>query len=151
MLPTYANTAAFLLVLTVFSAALTFPETLEGPLIQQLPSLNLSISQTQLTLLLNYSAPAVEPAPVLNITTPIITPEAIASNNININCQYGPGLSYDSCLDAFNTFKESRTGNLTVGPRIQTGTTYWLKYDLLLPVRWISGMTPSISETSFLT
>ncbi|MCJ1453921.1 hypothetical protein MMC28_004270 [Mycoblastus sanguinarius] len=48
-------------------------------------------------------------------------------------------MNYDSCVDAFNTFQETRTGNLTIGPRAQTAMTYSLQYDLQLPVRWISG------------
>ena len=148
MLPNYVSTATLLLIPTVFSAVLSSPENVDGALIQQLaPPLNLSVSPSLLTSNFNYSTIAAEPAPILNLTTPVLAAGETASNNIDINCRYGTGMNYDSCVDAFNTFQETRTGNLTIGPRAQTAMTYSLQYDLQLPVRWISGIVQYLKSS----
>ncbi|KAK4694687.1 hypothetical protein P7C71_g2938, partial [Lecanoromycetidae sp. Uapishka_2] len=58
-----------------------------------------------------------ESAPLLNLTAPTTPP---SSNGIDIKCGYGTSLNYDSCVDAFNTFRETRTTNLTIGDGLCT-------------------------------
>lgn len=63
-----------------------------------------------------------------------------AQKDIGINCPSGSSLTYDSCVDAFNSFQETRTRNLTVGARAPPGPSgAYQQYDLQLPVRWITG------------
>lgn len=78
------------------------------------------------------------PAPLINITPPLAVEPAASSNDIQIECrgsQYGTGLRYSSCLDAFGTFTSGGTENpVTIGRR-RTG-----EYVQNVPWRWVSGM-----------
>lgn len=78
------------------------------------------------------------PAPLINIILPLAADPPASSNDIHIHCQgtqYGTGLSYSSCLDAFATFTRGAAENpVTIGRR-RTG-----KYTQNVPWRWVSGM-----------
>lgn len=106
--------------------------------IQQLASSNLTLSPAQIVAIADSPTISTNPAPLLNLTAPIIQN---SSNDIDVECGYGTSLIYDSCVDAFNTFKESRTTYLTIGkrPPNDPSTTTRTQYDYQLPIRWISG------------
>lgn len=133
----YYEIATFLLVRITFASASTIPTDTNT---QQLRFSNLSLSPAQIVALSNSSTTSLSPAPALDVTVPTI---AAASNNIDVTCGYGAVLTYDSCVDAFNTFRETRTTNLTIGKRPPAGpdTMQHTQYDLQLPIRWISGTT----------
>lgn len=78
------------------------------------------------------------PAPLINISLPLLRPPATSpSNDIQVQCrgsQFGNGLSYSSCLDAFSTFKEGESSaTILIGRR---GTGVYVRY---LPWKWVSG------------
>ena len=76
--------------------------------------------------------------PLTNISLALAKPPTtLLSNDIQIQCrgsQFGFGLSYRSCLDAFSTFDEGASRvPIRIGRRVTDG------YARYLPWKWVSG------------
>ena len=108
--------------LPLFQDGITTPTTLQ----------NVSSSEPSLNDLLKSSIYAPREVPLLNLTTPDLKSGA---NSFNVRCSPGRELIYNDCLDALNTFLYPLDRNLTIGRRVGIHS----RWDLELPVRWISG------------
>lgn len=79
------------------------------------------------------------PAPLINISMPETTEPTTAPNDYEPDCkgaQYGTNIRYESCLDAFGTFKNGGAANPVRIGRRSTGTDYAQN----VPWKWVSGM-----------
>lgn len=77
------------------------------------------------------------PAPLINITLPQRLNPAASLEDFQINCrgsQYGTGLRYSSCLDAFRTFSHGQAVNPVQIRRRGPGEAAHK-----LPWMWVSG------------
>lgn len=84
-------------------------------------------------------APGDTPAPLANLTLPQSMGPGARLEDLRIDCrgaQYGRGLRYASCLDAFRTFRHGQAVNPAVirrrGPEPAAHKLPWI---------WASGMT----------
>lgn len=78
------------------------------------------------------------PAPLINITLAQSLNPAASPNDLQIDCrgsQYGTGLRYSSCLDAFRTFSHGQAVNPVQIRRRGPGEAAHQ-----LPWMWVSGM-----------
>jgi len=134
MLLPRGTTLSWLLSLTTCSSALNLPP---NPSNLFAPSTAYNLSTAELTLIstLNNSTAPPSPPPLLNLTVPNLPP---ASRNVEVKCSFGHELEYNACLDALNQFVYPPTRSLTIGPR----RALYARWDLELPVRWLSGKNP---------
>ena len=104
---------------------------------------NLSASELQLLISANNTIRPPDPAPYSNTIN--ADPPSI-SNNVHYRCSYGHQLNYADCLDALSTFAFPPETTLMIGNRVS-----FRKWDLNLPVRWISGETRDLSNKTWCT
>lgn len=120
-----------LLITAVSVTALDLPQSQHGITAATTP-FNLSSSELRLISSLSNSTKAPKTTPPLNLTVPGLS---LAQTNEQIRCSYGHELIYNDCLDALNTFVYPADRELSIGQRAG-GRPRW---DLDLPIKWISG------------
>ena len=129
MLIEIAKVALF--VTAVSAVAFSLPQSQDGILFTSAPY-NLSSSESRLLHSINGSGNTATMAPLLNATIPRLPP---LSDDVSIRCSYGRELRMDDCIDALNTFVYPPDRNLSIAQRAKRPQ----RWDLKLPVRWISG------------
>ena len=133
----------------VISAALSSAIALYLPNFQNNEALaaptlhNLSASDLRLLISANNSMKPPDSAPYSNTIS--ADPPSI-SNVVHYRCSYGHQLHYADCLDALSTFAFPPETTLMIGDRVS-----FRKWDLNLPVRWISGESQDLSSEKWCT